>query len=369
MKTSRKVTLGLITLLSTTAVGIFATTAGTLAWYVYSRSSGFSFVGTSVAKSVLLNVGIVDDNHYLTDEQVAQYDLKRESHDGHSIVFTQQSSGLDYRVIKDYLFMTEFNSSMLFPVTTKARTLNDNSSLTLYKAPDFADTSISTVAKTTDYVKIPFAFRVDNKDGSIVNTDVWITDSTIRASGKNIDKAVRVFVENDQRRFLFKPADATLSTGSTNVGGLLDLNRDGFYDFDGDDKEMYYGQYTGTLTHNGRYDVDPEEASYDNVNGVSYLHESTFYAKHLKNIYTANLSDLSPQVAEYHTLGTVKPMVDSQGNYYAGARGIKVCSTDGATGVGYATFTIFIEGWDHVVIDEAAGYSFSLNLRFEMNRI
>ena len=38
-------------------------------------------------------------------------------------------------------------------------------------------------------------------------------------------------------------------------------------------------------------------------------------------------------------------------------------------GIGYSTMTIFIEGWDHTVIDKAVGYSFNLGLRFEINRI
>ena len=370
MKTNRKITIGLISLFSLTALGIFGTTAGTLAWYIYSRTTGFSFVGTSVAKSVLLNIGIVDDDNYITDDDIDTYHLTRETHDGHSIVFTQSSGGLDYRVIKNYLFWSEYNSSMLFPVTTKSRTLTSNSVLTLYKSPDFGDTDLDIEAKKSDYVKIPFAFKVDNKAGNLVNTDVWLTDSAIRASGKNIDQSVRVCVENDQRRFIFKPADDTTSNGATNVGGLLDLNKDGFYDYDGDDKEMYYGEHNGTLTYNGRYDIDPDDADYDNVNGVTYLHESTFYAKHLKNIYTANLTGVYPKTAEYYSFGAVKPLVDGNGDYYSnGTRGLKICATDGPTGVGYATFTIYIEGWDHVVIDEAAGYNFNLNLRFEMNRL
>ena len=371
MKTNRRITIGLIALFSLTTLGVFGTTAGTLAWYIYSRTTGFSFVGTSVAKSVLLNIGIIDDNNYISDDDIETYNLNRETHDGHSIVFTQSSGGLDYRVIRNYLFWSEYNSSMLFPVTTKSRTLTSNSVLTLYKSPDFGETAIDIEAKKSDYVKIPFAFKVDDRTNpNIVNTDVWLTDSSIRASGKNIDQAVRVFVENDQRRFIFKPADDTIINKSTNVGGLLDLNKDGFYDYDANEKEMYYGEYNGTLDYNGRYDIDPADADYDNVNGVTYLHESTFYAKHLKDIYTADLTNVQPKTAEYYSYGYVKPLIDGNGDYYATAsRGIKICSTDGPTGVGYATFTIYIEGWDHVVIDEAAGYNFNLNLRFEINRL
>lgn len=370
MKASRKVTIGLISLFSLTAVGVFGTTAGTLAWFIYSRTSAFSFVGTAVAKSVLLNAGIVDDNHYITDHVISTYNLNRVELDGHSIVFTRSSGGLDYHVIKEYLFWTEYNSSMLFPVTTKERTLSDTSALTLYKSPDFGDTSISTIANKSDYVKIPFAFMVDDDSTTPVNTDVWLVDSTVKASGKNIDQAVRVFIENDQRRFLFKPADYLYVNGYTNVGGLLDLNKDGFYDYSAGGQELYYGDHSGTISYGPPYPYDPDDCDYDNVNGVSYLHPSTFYAKHLKDVETIDLTGITPMKADYYSFGNVKPLVNSEGDYYASAtRGLKICSTDSASGVGYATFTIFIEGWDHVVIDDAAGYSFSLNLRFEINKI
>ena len=60
MRKDKKVSLGLVGLAVLTATALLATTAGSLAWYAYSRNVYFSFVGTSVAKSALLNIGLVD---------------------------------------------------------------------------------------------------------------------------------------------------------------------------------------------------------------------------------------------------------------------------------------------------------------------
>ena len=371
MKTKRSFTLTLLIGAALTVVSIIGTTAGSLAWYAYSRRAHLSFIGTSVAKSALLNVGIVDDGYYLTDDKLAQYDLSREEFDNHSIVFTHKTDGLDYRAIRDYLFKSIYSVDMLFPVSTQARTLNDANDFTLYESPNYGETSITTTAKTSHYVKLPLAFRMADIDGaSIKNQDIWLTDATVEASGEKIHQSVRLFVENSQRKFLMKPADKTTNTGSTKVGGLLDLDGDGTYDYHQTNyKEYYYGQYIGQVVNASEpYGIPKDQAPYINANGVEDEVESTFYAKHNEFAKIIDLQQVGPRVCEYHTFGTVRPLVDDEGNYYAGATGIPVSNTDSDDGVGYTTFTIFIEGWDHTVVDKAAGYSFNLGLRFETNR-
>lgn len=373
MKREHKISIGLLFAGITTVLTIVGSTAGSLAWYVYSVSTKVSFIGTSVAKSALLNVGIVDDSHWLSDEKVAQYELTRDTFDGHSIVFTHASDGLDYHVIQDYLFGgNTYASHQLFPLSTQARVLADQSDLVLYESPLSGNTSIDQLALTSHYVRLPLAFYLADTNGNPVpNIDVWLTDVGVQASGEHIDEALRVFVENSQRKFLMKPADKTTNNGQTKVGGILDLDGDGTYDYNiGDGLEFYYGQYNGTLTHDmsHRYGVPKDLAPYINANGVTNLVESTFYSKHNENAYLVDLTQITPKVAEYYSYGNIKPSVNSAGDYYEGATGVKMTTTNSASSIGYVTFTIFIEGWDHVVIDQAANYSFNLSMKFEVNR-
>ena len=371
MKKHNKLTFGILAGGAITALAVFGSTAGSLAWYAYSRSVKVYFVGTSVAKSALLNVGIVDDNNYLSQQKLDQYHLTRETYDNHSIVFTHSTDGLDYHVIQDYLFMSEYAVDLLFPLTTQSRALNDQSVLQLYESPVYGDTQIDTVANKSHYVRLPLAFRMADTGGAhIEGEDIWLTGCTVQASGHDIDQSLRIFVENSQRKFLMKPADKSLTTGYTKVGGILDLDGDGTYDYDiGNQNEYYYGEYSGSLVHASTpYGIPKDQAPYDNANGVTNLTESTFYSKHNEDAKLVDLTQLTPLVVEHETFGTVKPLVDANGKYYAGATGIKMTSTDSTDGVGYVTFTIFIEGWDHVVIDRAANYSFNLSLKFETNR-
>ena len=265
MNKDKKITLGLIGGALLTVSALVGSVAGSLAWYAYSRQVLFSYVGTSVQKSILLNVGLVDDEGYLSDTKVQQYDLVRETYDGHSIVFTQATKGLDTGAIIDYLTASPYATNMLFPVTTRDRAIDATSNLTLYKSPDYGETTLSRTANESDYVKLPFAFKIDDENSATIsNKSVWLTEAVVEATGENINQSVRVFVENSQRKFLMKPLDQSMTTGETKVGGLLDLDGDKTYDFDKlHYDEYYYGDYTGSLTHDtNKYGVPFDVAQY-----------------------------------------------------------------------------------------------------------
>ena len=385
MKTDKKITLGIIGGSVLTVLALVGSTAGTLSWYAYSRNVSFSYMGTSVQKSILLNMGIVDNAGYIKADKIQQYDLVRETHDGRSIVFTQSTKGLDINVIRAYLESSPNAVDMLFPVTSQNRSLASDDNLTIYKSPDYGDDVLMENTDPSAYVVLPFAFRIaDENSESISDKEVWLTDAVVEAEKEHIEQAVRVFVHNEssQRKFLMKPAEKDEKTGFNKVGGLLDLDGDGYYDYNKlTGYEYYYGEFTGTKTWGELPDPDTYVEDYENANGVvpippaTSLEPSTFYAKHSAHTRHVDLSQLTPQEVEYYTLKSVKPATKENGEYYVKDDeedgidiGIPIASTSSSSGIGYATFTIFIEGWDHTVVDKAAGYSFNLGLRFEINR-
>ena len=378
MKTNKKVTIGLISLACLTSAALIGTAAGSLAWYAYSRVALVSFRGTSIANTALLNVGIVDDgpNYCISNDSINQYGLQRESYDGHSIVFTHSSNGFDYHVIREFLTNAGYATDELSPLTTQERALNSTNALSLFKSPEYGQTVLNQSAIKKDYVYLPLAFRVgDSGNSGAINTEVWLTGASVTVEQENINQAVRVFVDNGTTKFLMKPEDRSTTTGSTKVGGMLDLDGDGTYDYNEKDnnKEYYYGQYTGTpALASSEYGVDYSDAPFINANGVEDTSEgSTFYAKHFKGSrIITNINEITPKVAEYQTFGTVMPSVDTDtGDYVVGDTGIAITNTSSASGIGYANLTIFVEGWDHSVIDKAAGYNFDLDLKFEINKV
>jgi len=370
MKANKKANLVLLSLASVTSLALIGSTMGTLSWYAYSTHTLLSYTGTSVRKSVLLNLGIVDNNHYISDSTIEDQHLVREDIDDNSIVWTTSSSGLTSEVIGEYLLASPYAYNMLSPVTSNERAINATSDLVLYESPEFGKTAINNTADTKDYVKIPFAFKIMNNDSELVaDQKIWLTDVDVQTSGAHLNDAVRVFVSNSQEKFLLKPNDNALVTSATKVGGLLDLNGDKIYDYNIDDNnhEYIYGHYTGTPS----FSANPQGADYyDNVNHTQYEEDSTFYAQRGKDASLLNTSSVTFLEAHYQTFGTVKPKVSGDGTFYSdGGIGKPIAYTDSEDAVGYAEFTIYIEGWDHAIVNEAAGYSFNLGLQFEINKI
>ena len=371
MAKDKKLSIGLAILSGVTATALIASTAGSLAWYAYSRSVTFSFVGTTVASSTLLNVGLVDENGYFSDDDLIEYDLAREEHDGKTICFSKSKNGFSLAAIRKYLFESPNAVDKLFPVTTQERTLEDQSDLELYKSPEYSETNLTIEAKPSDYVVLPFAFKIiDDQAQYIEGKQVWLTESVCKAQA-DIQDSVRVFIEGTNKKFLMKPADQVNRTGKTKVGGLLDLDGDGFYDFSKSSFEEYcYGKFEQTPVLTANYPDDPAHDKLININGTGDSDEaSTFYAKHLPgSSYVASWGNARPLEAEYYAFGKVKPSIQTNGQYVVGESGMPICSTTSGSKIGYATFTIFVEGWDHSVIDKVAGYSFNLGLRFEIDR-
>ena len=367
MRKDRKVSLGLIGMAVTTAVALLATTAGSLAWYAYSRSVYFSFVGTSVVKSALLNVGLVDDELKFSATDLQTYSLVREEHDNHSIIFSNSAQGLTLNVIQKYLRSYRHAVDRLFPLSTQARALNDQSELKLYRSPEHAQTELTERAQSDEYVYLPFAFKIIDEDSAYMpGVNVWLTEASVSTAQENIHKALRIYVEGTNRKFLMNPSDTSDHSGSTKVGGLLDLDGDGTYDYNvASGKEYCYGVFQNNPTYSSsRYNIPFDDAPLTNVNGVEDESEaSTFLARHNKDAYVASFT---PKVAEFETMGTVQPEVEANGDY---SGGIPVATTSNNSKIGYTTISVFIEGWDHSVIDKAVGYSFNLGLKFEINRI
>ena len=378
MNNDKKLSIRLGLFAGITALAVLASTAGSLAWFAYSRTVTFGFVGTSVASSSLLNVGLVDDGPnggYFSDEDLDTYHLeKQEVNEGgvtKKICWSTTRNGLSLAAIRYYLEKSPYCVDKLAPVTTSARAYNDTSNLTLYRSPEAGDTTFTVNAEQKSYASLPFAFRVvDDADSYVANKSIWLTDATVEAEA-GVGSSLRVFVDGENK-FLMKPDDAENEIGSTKVGGVLDLIGNGYYDRDANGYEYCYGEFTSSPS----YDTTgyPDDAEHDvlvDVNHVGDVSEATtFVAKHAPGAYVPNIDAANPKVQEYYGLGKVQPNARDNGEFYADAnKGKAVAVTSSANRIGYSTFTIFVEGWDHSVIDQKANYGFSLGLKFEIDRV
>ena len=379
MNKEKKLSLRLGMFAGVTALALLASTAGSLAWYAYSRTVTFSFVGTSVASSALLNVGLVDNEGYFESGDLTEFNLESqdvvenegtENEVTNHIVWAKSRTGFSLLALRHYLDKSPHAVDKLHPVTTKARTYDSTARLDLYRSPEVSETSFTDLALPEAYVVLPFAFRImDENSQYVASKNVWLTDAAARAEN-GVETSLRIFVDGASK-FLMQPSDDENHVGSTKVGGTLDLIGNGVYDRDSDGNEYCYGEFVNTPT----YSTTPYSgaATLDNVNGVEDdTVATTFLAKHEQGSYVPDLATAQPKVQTHAGVGKVKPSMDSRGQFYVdteNGNGLPIATSTNDTKIGYATFTIFVEGWDHSVIDQKANYEFDLELKFEIDRI
>ena len=369
-------------LLMALAVGFatFGATAGTLAWYASVSRVTTTFIGTSVQKSVQLQIGIVDDINAFTVEDMNRYNLEREYKDennnylcdGHSVVWSK-STDLSSVVINKYLKETHHATNILSPITSRSRTASGE--LDLYSAPDASDPYSQSGASSYNYVEIPFAFKITNNSGiKVADKGIWISDALANGDATHIEDSLRLHINNisDNDQFLVRPNSA--DDGATTVAGLLNIDGDDKFDFNtSTGKEHLYGEYGDVEPTYGvdTFADDPtfDEDKYYDVNETGQDTDfTTFTAKHHSTCHPITNWDAIKgnfKKAHYYGLNSVKPAIVN-GEYTGGRR---VSCTNSPCAIGYATLTIYIEGWDHAIIDSASGHGFDLNLTFEINKV
>ena len=379
MKSNKRTSLFLVGISLTTFMSFVGVTTGTLAWYAYSTRISMSYTGTSVATTEQLQIGIDDPHGYITDSVVAANHYERDEND---IVWAPAGVGFTANVISNYLANkggitmliggTQY-ANCLTPVTSKERALNSTDDISLYAAPTAGREANNNAANAKYYSVIPFAFRIiDSNENYLGNKKVWISDAKALTSGSaRIHESLRIFARDPNvtsRTYLLNPSSE--NSGSNAVAGMLDLDGNGYYDrvYDnGEDKyyEIIYGKnsYSGTPA----YSYLSDDSLLDDINETAASEATTFYAKHQGGTYTTDYDDLTINRAYYYGYEDARPEVDTTDGSFI--NGLPITITDNTTKIGYSTLTIYLEGWDHSVIDQALGYQFSLGITFEIDRV
>ena len=407
MKKSKPAKLLLGVLGLATFASLVGTVSGTLAWYAYSTRATLSYSGTSVNNTVQLQIGIASPQQVKTVQEITNeldqqieievdekqaiinaftefwdvVEVSKWDDDSNYYYFAPVGSDLSSPVINAYLISNGYASTLLGTVTSGSFTRGD--SFSLKQSPRAENGNIIVPAAKSDFATIPFVFRVIRSNTTAVNnyvegSELWITNAEVRASSAddgNIYKAIRMFIDrgNDyEDDFILNPSAS--DKGSTIVGGLLDLTMDHYYDYDKYDNEVIYGEYETIGGIQSNYSGADEIVD---LNGTGKTGEDydTFTAKHRQGInYYNNYNNCVFKTAEYEALSTVAPVKDEitgvlhnrDANHPS-----SVCKTKGVAGhyLGRVDFTIYLEGWDHSVIDQEFHHMFDLGLTFEINKL
>ena len=399
-----------------TFASLVGTISGTLAWYAYSTRASLSYSGTSVNNTVQLQIGIASPTKVLSvaeihaeneqiiadaadlddekkqdlinrlqrieDQFVEFWDVVEKQEwtgDSNYYYFAPVGSGLTSSIINAYLYSNGYATNSLVPVTSGY--YSRGGAFSLKKAPYEGKSAISSQAEKRHYATIPFVFRVIRSNTTEVNSyvegsELWLVDAQVKASSVddgNIYKAIRMFIDRDdtyEDDFIMNPT--AINKGLTVVGGLLNLNGDHYYDYNDNGDEIIYGEYETIDGIKPSYTGADEIAD---INGTGKTEVDTFTAKHRPGInYYDNYNNCVFKTAEYESLSSIAPIKDEITGVLRNKddnHPSSVCKTGGATDhyLGRVDFTIYLEGWDHSVIDEELEHYFDLGLTFEINKL
>ena len=378
MKKSKPTKLLLGFLGIATFASLVGTVSGTLAWYAYSTRATLSYSGTSVNNTAQLQIGIaseVEISTYTPDE------MSEVTYTGDPLhyYFAPVGSGLTSELISKYLESTGHPTNYLCPVTSGSYKRGDV--FGLKASPNSANYAPTSSAENRHYIKLPFVFRVIRSNtvtanDFVANQELWLTDIQVRASSVddgNIYKAMRMYVDRPsyyENDFIINPS--ANDKGETAVGGLLNISKDDYYDYN-DDGEIIYGEYEtiGGLSSTGY--TGPDEVV--DLNGTGRDDVTTFTAKHRPGVnYYDNYNNCVFKTAEYESLSTIAPFRDLMTGVLSNkdsAHPTSVCKTADSSDhfLARVNFTIYLEGWDHSAIDEELEHMFDLGLTFEINKL
>ena len=332
--------LGIYSSLVLSALGSMA---GTYAWFTYTGRIVTHFHGTSLNKSSTLRVGLVSD---IDLPKASQYGLTKDA--TKNIYWSDE--GISAKALSYFFNASGYAGGgaedeithPLIPVTSGNYQTNDT--FKLFHRPTTLKSNVGVVADKNNYLQIPLVFEAKNdKQDYLSDYEVRLTEVELKDSSRgNLSQAIRInFDNNDGNNFIFNPT--ANRDGKDVIGGVLDTDLDGYFDYDPTTmKEYIYGEYDHI-----EFDTTPSQGEQPKP-----IEERTvFNAKHAKDIYAA-----MPDSTSYKT------------SSYLGKSSV-LSKKDVATindGLAYTTITIYEEGWSSNAIDNNIQNIFDLKLTFEI---
>ena len=191
----------------------------------------------------------------------------------------------------------------------------------------------------------------------IAKENNWSED---RLRGLNkVANAVRISIlTEDGDYFVIKSGE--IEEDDVYFGGRLDLNKDGYYDNDGE-KEFLYGEYSEDYDYESKMlDGLLEDPSPEDLEKAKNNH-NTFEAYNQKGIKRVDVEDAYKHVEKENAL-LIKSMTFDI-NDPLKLTATKLCHVEAET-TKRIVVSIYVEGWDPDMTDDIASASFDVNIAF-----
>jgi len=255
-------------------------------------------------------------------------------------------------------------SNTVKPITSKRFQTGDE--ISLYDRPSSNSATYTRVvdfsseANKSDYIAFDILFNVgvirqDETVSGVANNAIYFDNDTAFAGKNNITQALRLGFESAYTSDIISPGRN--EKGSIAVGGRMDLDEDGYFDFTSDptlledgeiDETLYeiaYGDFVDDLTDDSWGLAENEDIPAD-TSEVAFYNGSTKSG-------VRPLTNAIPATAHYDKISTYQ---QSTGN-------MPIAVTD-ENGIAEVKIKIWLEGWDHACTNLLVSGTFGAQLKF-----
>ena len=424
-------------LLTTVVCALVGSITGTFAWYGYATRATLDMTGTSFGEASNLQLGIVTTNETVANPE---YDAQTnpdvpqtitqgkkinnlQDPDANNICWAPIGGGLKLNAINSYLSNEGFSTNNMKP-STSGRTTEDVANpahATDPSAPETIERNIDIQPKEmakyqynstadaakADYVVLPLAIRVSDLQGNYRrNTNIYLSDIDVTYLNKDeydstLKSGLRIDFKtwnnaNEVSHVILNPGSQEES-GTTKLGGLLDLNGDGYVDVEQIDyeykvrDELLYGAVKSVNWRmeqviNPEHATDPEAPEYiDGPNKHVYQNSDAIAVDAARPVHLSENYDERNHQGNTHTVlsyeayeqswkgalknnGTNNGLIASFDSQMRLENGTPLCST-GDEALVYCTLTIWLEGWDENINDTTLGVEYGLGIQFQIDRV
>ncbi len=337
---------------------------GTFAWFEVVDLTGATVSGTLRGEGDTLQVGFRLSEPLSSDERTL-FNFTPDTHDipGEGYVYWTDTE-IEPETFA-FLYAREgfSQNNSVQPITSGSYQMGDEIEFYERSLASYSTTSrtraIDKIADKTHYVGFTLLFRMahvnpqnpeDDSEG-VAGYNIFFDYGMRFIGSQNVTRALRMGIQTQEMTDIIAPG--ATEPGTIEVGGRMDFNGDGIYDYTtswryfGHYYEIAYGEFENELTDENwgipsGIDVPPDE---DN----EYFYDADSFAE------AAPLIGAIPKTATYNPISKYTPL------------GIPLATTN-ELGVAEMDITIWLEGWDHDCTNQIASAKFGADLKFLSTR-